>query len=230
MLENFPLCLAAGFGALAPTLGAIAPIIGASGFAAAASAAATVAGSVAVAASFGAAGAGLSGRKMARRTGIVKEFEFKPIGENHNQGHLAVGILVSGFVFNDEDFLRPWQHVEENLERYAVHWESKNLIAMSNAIQDWITSSLTMGLMKQGAMLTVLNGLVAALVWPATLLAATNFINSHWAVAIDRSNQAGKLLAEALMKGLQGNSFQASYFIWVLFGCTSYIQMSAAFG
>lgn len=23
---------------------------------------------------------------MARRTGIVKEFEFKPIGENHNQG------------------------------------------------------------------------------------------------------------------------------------------------
>lgn len=33
-----------------------------------------------------AAGAGLTGFKMARRTGSVDEFEFKAIGENHNQG------------------------------------------------------------------------------------------------------------------------------------------------
>lgn len=33
-----------------------------------------------------AAGAGLTGTKMARRTGGVDEFEFKAIGENHNQG------------------------------------------------------------------------------------------------------------------------------------------------
>ncbi|CAN1122151.1 Uncharacterized membrane protein F35D11.3 [Linum perenne] len=78
--------IAAGFGALAPTLGTLIPVIGASGFAAAATAAGTVAGSVAVAASFGAAGAGLAGTKMARRTGSVEEFEFKPMGDSHNQG------------------------------------------------------------------------------------------------------------------------------------------------
>ncbi|XP_078160977.1 transmembrane and coiled-coil domain-containing protein STS1-like isoform X3 [Carex rostrata] len=208
--------IAAGFSALAPTLGTLVPVIGASGFAAFASAAGSVAGSVAVAASFGAAGAGLSGTKMARRIGDVKEFEFKPIGENHNQGRLAVGILISGFVFEEEDFLRPWDGYKDNLERYALQWESKNLIAVSTAIQDWITSSLTLELMKRGAMLTVLSSLVTAFAFPAALLTATNWIDSKWAIAIDRlpckvivtldrSDKAGKLLAEVLLKGLQGN-------------------------
>lgn len=197
--------IAAGFGALAPTLGTIIPVIGASGFAAAASAAGTVAGSVAVAASFGAAGAGLAGTKMARRTGSVDEFEFKAVGDNHNQGRLAVGIMVSGCVFDEEDFIKPWEGQNDNLERYALHWEPKNLIAVSTAIQDWLTSRIAMEFMRQGAMLTVLSTLLVALAWPATLLAATDFIDSKWTIAIDRSDKAGKLLAEVLLKGLQGN-------------------------
>ncbi|KAG6647105.1 hypothetical protein CIPAW_07G055900 [Carya illinoinensis] len=197
--------IAAGLGALAPTLGTLIPVIGASGFAAAASAAGTVAGSVAVAASFGAAGAGLTGSKMARRVGSVDEFEFKAIGENHLQGRLAVGILVSGFVFDEEDFVRPWEGLNDNLERYALQWESKNLIAVSTAIQDWLTSRLALELMKQGAMMTVLSTLLTALAWPAVLLAATDFIDSKWTIAVDRSDKAGKLLAEVLLSGLQGN-------------------------
>ncbi|URE45192.1 transmembrane and coiled-coil domain-containing protein [Musa troglodytarum] len=197
--------IAAGFSALAPTLGTLVPVIGASGFAAAATAAGSAAGSVAVAASFGAAGAGLAGSKMARRVGDIEEFDFIPIGENHNQGCLAVGIYVSGFVFEEEDFVRPWDATVNNLERYVLRWESKNLIALSNAIQDWITSQVTKELMKRGAMMTVLGTLVTAVSWPTTLLSATKFIDSKWSIAIDRSNKAGKLLAEALLKGLQGN-------------------------
>ncbi|XP_052196809.1 uncharacterized protein LOC127804113 [Diospyros lotus] len=196
--------IAAGLGALAPTLGTVIPVIGASGFAAAASAAGTVAGSVAVAASFGAAGAGLTGSKMARRIGSIDEFEFKAIGGNHNQGRLAVEILISGFVFEEEDFIKPWEGHHDKLERYALQWESKNLIAVSTAIQDWLTSRVAMELMKRGAMMTVLSSLLTALAWPAALLAATDFIDSKWAIAIDRSDKAGKLLAEVLQKGLQG--------------------------
>lgn len=197
--------IAAGLSALAPTLGTIVPIIGASGFAAAATAAGSVAGSVAVAASFGAAGAGLSGTKMARRTGGVDEFEFQPIGENHQQGRLAVGIMISGFILEPEDFTRPWQGHDGDLERYALCWESQNLIAVSTAIQDSLTSSITTELMKQGAMLTVLSTLVAALAWPSALLSATSFIDSKWAIAVDRSDKAGVLLAQVLLKGVQGN-------------------------
>ncbi|KAJ8764408.1 hypothetical protein K2173_006148 [Erythroxylum novogranatense] len=197
--------IAAGFSALAPTLGTLIPVIGATGFAAVASVAGTVAGSVAVAASFGAAGAGLAGTKMARRTGNVDEFEFKAIGENHNQGRLAVEISVSGFAFDEEDFIRPWEGIIDNLERYVVQWESKNIIAVSTAIQDWLTSRIAYELMRQGAMMTVLSTLLTALAWPATILAAADFIDSKWTIAVDRSDKAGKLLAEALLKGLQGN-------------------------
>ncbi|CAJ2646515.1 probable lipase MIL1 isoform X2 [Trifolium pratense] len=214
--------IAAGLGALAPTLGTLIPVIGAGGFAAAASAAGTVAGSVAVAASFGAAGAGLSGTKMARRVGSVDEFEFKTIGDNHNQGRLAVEILVSGFVFAEEDFVRPWEGQNDNLERYALQWESKNLLAVSTAIQDWLTSRIATELMRQGAMLTVLSGLLTALAWPATLLSATDFIDSIWTIAIDRSDKAGKLLAEVLLGGLQGNR--------LLTWSKSYFQVSRVFG
>ncbi|XP_047336782.1 transmembrane and coiled-coil domain-containing protein 4 [Impatiens glandulifera] len=196
--------IAAGLGALAPTLGTIIPVIGATGFAAAASAAGTVAGSIAVAASFGAAGAGLTGTKMAKRTGGIDEFEFKGVGENHGQGRLAVEILISGFVFEVDDFVKPWEGHYGNQESYALQWESENLIAVSTAIQDWLTSRVAMQLMKQGAMMTVLSTLLVALAWPATLLVAADFIDSKWAIALDRSDKAGRLLAEVLLKGLQG--------------------------
>ena len=48
-------------------------------------------------------------------------------------------------------------------------------------------SDVAKELMKRGAMFTVLSGLVAALAWPATLLSATDWIDSKWTIAVDRS-------------------------------------------
>ncbi|KAK9136261.1 hypothetical protein Syun_015591 [Stephania yunnanensis] len=181
--------IAAGFTALAPTLGALVPAIGAGGFAA----------------SLGAAGAGLTGSKMARRIADIEEFEFKTIGENHNQGRLAVGIMISGLVFEEEDFVRPWEGYQDNLEGYVLQWETENLIAVGHAVQDWLTSKIAVELMKKGVMTTVFSTLLAALAWPATVLTAADIIDNKWAIALDRSDKAGKLLAEALLGGLQGN-------------------------
>ncbi|KAJ4702046.1 Transmembrane and coiled-coil domain-containing protein 4-like [Melia azedarach] len=196
--------IAHGLSALAPSLGSLVPAVGASGFAAAASATGSAAGSVAVAASFGAAGAGLTGCKMARRIGSIDEFEFKVIGEE-KQGRLAVGIMISGLVFEQEDFIKPWKHHKDNLERYALQWESNHLIAVSTAIQDWLTSKIAMTLMKEGAMQTVISSLLTAFSMPATLLQASDLIDSKWAIAVDRSDKVGNQLAEVLLEGLQGN-------------------------
>ncbi|KAJ0652970.1 putative alpha/Beta hydrolase [Helianthus annuus] len=62
-----------------------------------------------------------------------------------------------------------------------------------------------MEMMKQGAMMTVLSSLLTALALPAALLTLTDIIDSKWSIAVDRSDKAGKLLAEVLVNGLQGN-------------------------
>nr|KYP44843.1 Transmembrane and coiled-coil domain-containing protein 4 [Cajanus cajan] len=194
--------IAHGLGALAPALGAVAPAVG-GGFAAAATATGSVVGSAAVAASFGAAGAGLTGSKMANRIGNLEEFQLKEIG-GASQGHLSVTICISGLAFEEKDFVKPWEGLNDNIERYVLQYESKHLIALSTAIQDWLTSKIVTELMKEGAMMTVLSSLVASLAWPATLVTTFDLIDNKWAIAVDRSDKAGKVLAEVLLKGLQG--------------------------
>ncbi|KDO84736.1 hypothetical protein CISIN_1g0468142mg, partial [Citrus sinensis] len=96
---------------------------------------------------------------------------------------------------------------------YALWWESDKLIALSTAIEDWLTSSTLMNLVlvklvkliSKGAMVTVLSTLVSAFALPATLVTASDLIDSKRAVAVVRSDKASELLAEVLTKGLQGN-------------------------
>ncbi|KAH9626557.1 hypothetical protein KSS87_005537 [Heliosperma pusillum] len=197
--------VAQGLGAVAPTLGGLLPAIGVGGFAAAATAIGSVSGSIAIAASFGAAGAGLCGSKMARRIGDIEDFKFNAFGDNHMQGRLAVGIMVSGLVFDEADYVRPWESQNVNLERYALHWEYNNLAAVSTAVRDLIASKITTQLISVGAMLTVIGAVMTALAVPAALISASDIIDSKWAVALDRSDKAGKLLAEVLLEGHHGH-------------------------
>ncbi|KAK9032957.1 hypothetical protein V6N11_017999 [Hibiscus sabdariffa] len=206
-----------GLGALAPTLGGLVPAVGVGGIAVAATATGSIAASVAVAASFGgidqwdivldllAAGVGLVASAMPKGTEGVDEFIFIQTGKNHNQGRLAVGILISGIVFEEEDFLRPWENYNDNLERYVLKWEPKNLIALNTQIREWLTSKVASNEMQRGSMLTVLSTLQAAETPPEAFVTASDLIDNAWATAVDRSDKAGKLLAELFLNGLQGN-------------------------
>ncbi|RLN40208.1 transmembrane and coiled-coil domain-containing protein 4-like [Panicum miliaceum] len=118
---------------------------------------------------------------------------------------LAVGICISGFAFTEEDYSKPWEGWKTNLERYILQWESKHVYAVSTAIQDWLASRVALELMREGAMQTVLSGIISAFAWPATLVSAADFIDSKWTVGIDRSDKAGKMLADVLLNGLQGS-------------------------
>jgi hypothetical protein len=49
-----------------------------------------------------------------------------------------------------------------------------------------MAAGFAMELMREGAMQTVLSGLISAFAWPATLVYAADLIDSKWSVAIDR--------------------------------------------
>lgn len=61
-----------------------------------------------------AAGAGLTGTKMARRMGDVDEFMFKAIGENHNQGVSPLGSFGNCCMFSSH-----YIFYSHSTERYA---------------------------------------------------------------------------------------------------------------
>lgn len=79
-----------------------------------------------------------------------------------------------------------------------------------------------MGLMKQGAMMTVLSTLITALAWPATLIAATDFIDSKWSIAIDRYSSRFWMMLHAVITCLNLNTIQnieETEFDFIIFFC-----------
>lgn len=71
----------------------------------------TVTGAVVLTSAFGAAGAGLTGFKMANRTGSLKEFEFEEVKDEVADitNRAALTVVISGFVVSKDDFKEPWR-------------------------------------------------------------------------------------------------------------------------
>jgi len=204
---------AAGAGLLAVTGGLAAPAIlaGAASIlpgAVAVSGAGGFMAGAAITGGFSVAGGSVAARGMARRTAPLKEFTFAPVladaegGDAVSHARMAVTLCVSGWLQDKEDFVRPWAPLSAlDAERIAVVWESKELLNLGAALKAAATDVGVAELVKHGAMHTILQGLLAAVALPATFLTAASLIDNSWARCLDRADQAGALLACALMEG-----------------------------
>eukprot|EP01035_Chromulina_nebulosa_P019888 gene19888-25843_t len=82
---------------------------------------------------FGGAGAGLAAYKMTKRTRGITEFKFEsPDDAKHHHGRLSVMIMVSGFLFKNEDQKRAFGLIPDTIESderlvryYRVHAPEK---------------------------------------------------------------------------------------------------------
>ncbi|XP_037356882.1 transmembrane and coiled-coil domain-containing protein 4 [Talpa occidentalis] len=186
-------------GLAAPLVAAgAATIIGSAGAAALGS----VAGIAVMTSLFGAAGAGLTGYKMKKRVGAIEEFTFLPLTEGRQ---LHITIAITGWLASGKyrTFSAPWAALARSREQYCLAWEAKYLMELGNALET-ILSGLANMVAQEALKYTVLSGIVAALTWPASLLAVANVIDNPWGVCLHRSAEVGKHLAHILLSRQQG--------------------------
>ncbi|XP_073089418.1 transmembrane and coiled-coil domain-containing protein 4 isoform X4 [Manis javanica] len=100
-------------------------------------------------------------------------------------------------------FSAPWAALARSREQYCLAWEAKYLMELGNALET-ILSGLASAVAQEALKYTVLSGIVAALTWPASLLAVANVIDNPWGVCLRRSAEVGKHLAHILLSRQQG--------------------------
>uniref|UniRef100_A0A2K6H0N4 Transmembrane and coiled-coil domains 4 n=1 Tax=Propithecus coquereli TaxID=379532 RepID=A0A2K6H0N4_PROCO len=151
---------------------------------------------------FGAAGAGLTGYKMKKRVGAIEEFTFLPLTEGRQ---LHITIAITGWLASGKyrTFSAPWAALAHSREQYCLAWEAKYLMELGNALET-ILSGLASMVAQEALNYTALSGIVAALTWPASLLAVANVIDNPWGVCLYRSAEVGKHLAHVLLSRQQG--------------------------
>ncbi|XP_068997136.1 transmembrane and coiled-coil domain-containing protein 4 isoform X2 [Embiotoca jacksoni] len=155
-----------------------------------------------IASLFGAAGAGLTGYKMNKCVGAIEEFEFLPLSSGK---HLHLTVAVTGWLCNGKysSFQAPWCSLGECGEQFCLVWESRFLRDLGSAMTSLLDGLVSM-VAQEALKYTVLSGIVTALTWPASLLAAASVIDNPWCVCLNRSAEVGKHLAQVLRSRQQG--------------------------
>ena len=153
---------------------------------------------------FGATGAGLTGYKMSRRVGMTEEFGFINLSECAQRLHLS--ICVSGWLTQDgtDEFVTQWSALSKSMEAYSLVWESKFLLELGSAIRDIIATNVVGTAATEALKYTVLQGIMAAIAWPVTLLNAASLIDNPWSVCANRAKEVGRELARVLLSHAQG--------------------------
>jgi hypothetical protein len=171
-----------------------------------------VLGSISVAgaaALFGITGGSLVSYKLSKRFGSldVKDFKFKEIKrksneDDHAKDALEVVLCISGYLRNSTDYIEPWRIIRETnggiSDPYALQWERKNLLSLSNVFVKLMSSELASAVTS--VYLQASLGAVASTVaLPVSILTIMSDLDNILIVCENRAKQAGQALAEAIM-------------------------------
>ncbi|KAI1465417.1 DUF726-domain-containing protein [Daldinia caldariorum] len=163
---------------------------------------------------FGAFGAKMTGSMVDQYAKEVEDFKFLPLraewGErwSHEQDssesrRLRVTIGINGWLTAEEDVTKPWRALGGETEVFALRYEMKSLMALGDKLKDLVGSAAWSAVRAEILRRTVLATLKGAL-WPIFLLSSASSIDNPFSLARNRSEKAGKILADAVINKVQG--------------------------
>ncbi|PSN62714.1 DUF726-domain-containing protein [Corynespora cassiicola Philippines] len=182
--------------------------------------------SVLVGSLFGAYGAKMTGALMKQYAREVDDFEFIPVQDperptvqqeqqwaeeqdardpaKREQHRLRVCIGISGWLTSPADVNKPWEVIDSSgTEPFALRFEMDAMLRIGNSLNDVLFSYAWDGVTYTLVSRTILGALYAGL-WPLGLIKAASVLDNPFSVAVARADKAGKVLARALMDGVQG--------------------------
>mmetsp|Transcript_11689 Transcript_11689/g.29527 ORF Transcript_11689/g.29527 Transcript_11689/m.29527 type:complete len:587 (-) Transcript_11689:37-1797(-) len=211
--------LAAGLASISGAITAAAPASHAAAVAASAAAAAgSSAGTAAVSGAAAAYGGSVAGFRTSNLVDDVDHFQFVRV---HNVvrldgarfARLAVTVGVVGWLpFNASQddiklaFRKPFETARhDDSEVVALEWESEELATLSNSLWKFARSQVFSQVIQEVGTHTVLAGVVSAAALPSSMASALGVIDNPMHLVMNRSIEAGRLLAKSLANGVHGD-------------------------
>jgi hypothetical protein len=115
-----------------------------------------------------------------------------------------VAIGISGWLSSSSDVYQPWEVIDtKTTEPFALRFELDAMLRLGNSLQDVLFNYAWDGLAYTVISSTMLGALYAGL-WPLGLIKVVSVLDNPFSVALARADKAGKVLAHALIDGVQG--------------------------
>ncbi|KAF4627484.1 hypothetical protein G7Y89_g10671 [Cudoniella acicularis] len=193
---------------------------------------------------FGAYGAKMTGGMVDQYAKEVSDFKFLPVAEEWGEHttkpeteeesrRLRVTIGINGWLNTGDDVIKPWRILGKDSEVFALRYEMKALLELGNSLKSMVSSYAWSYVKIEILKRTVLATLMTAL-WPITLLKMATSIDNPFAVARNRSEKSGAVLADALINKAQGERpvtlIGYSLGARVIYSCLKSLAERRAFG
>lgn len=142
----------------------------------------------------------------------VEDFRFLPLKdewgpefrkEDKDVRRLRVTIGINGWLMAEDEVTKPWRALGDETEAFALRYEMESLLKLGHALEDLVSSYAWSVLKIEILRRTVLATLWAAL-WPIQILKLAAGVDNPFNLAKNRSEKAGRILADALINKVQG--------------------------
>jgi hypothetical protein len=154
--------------------------------------------------------------------------------QKREQHRLRITIGISGWLSAPSDVTKPWEVIDTGAtEPFALRFELDAMLRLGTSLQDVLFSYAWDGLTYTVVSRTLLGALYAGL-WPLGLIKVASVLDNPFSVALARADKAGKVLAHALIDGVQGKRpvslLGYSVGARVMFACLVELAEQHAFG